>query len=316
MFLHLLILIAQNMPPYLAGEITDAIICAVPELEKDTLCSCSLVCHAWLPASRIRLFVELYNITSHSEKYQLLVDRVLRSDKMRPYLGMTRSITLRDSFSTDPAHHWQATSGSFQVFYGCFPRLEKLFLQGGFSGPIPGHRPADPLLLSQFTTLRRLDISNCTFYSFVVLRRMISALPILEELMMFVVSVQHVGPLSLFSIPATRGPNLRRLEMTGSFYSLLDTQMLCLVSLMSWLAMTPTATGLEELSFHVNAQESFPVHLIGGCGTFPALSIDTSADWYVCLRCGDYIILSSRRVFSYSVHNRDQYEYVSSASIY
>ncbi|TFK92621.1 hypothetical protein K466DRAFT_480270 [Polyporus arcularius HHB13444] len=47
------------MPPYLPGEITDYIIGSVSVWEKSTLCNCSLVCHAWLPASRHRLFARL-----------------------------------------------------------------------------------------------------------------------------------------------------------------------------------------------------------------------------------------------------------------
>ena len=240
------------MPPYLPGETTDTIIRAVPEWDKSTLCSCSLVCHAWLPASRIRLFAEI-NIKCSAEKYHLLVDRVLRSDYMRPYLRMTRSI-VAGRISSDAV---QATSSFFLLFYGCFPRLETLRFHDAWPGPIPfpGHRPGDPLLFNAFTSLKQLEFSNCTFHSFVVLRRMITALPNLEELITHVISVQNISPLPLSCRPVAGVPKLRRLKMTGAIYSLQYRETPCLVSLMSWLAMTPTARELNELSFHVTTHD-------------------------------------------------------------
>ncbi|TFK78597.1 hypothetical protein K466DRAFT_438203, partial [Polyporus arcularius HHB13444] len=55
-----------------------------------TLLSCSLVCSAWLPASRHQLFQELY--INSPKRYDLLVSRVLHSEKMRIHLLSARKV--------------------------------------------------------------------------------------------------------------------------------------------------------------------------------------------------------------------------------
>ncbi|TFK84962.1 hypothetical protein K466DRAFT_448265, partial [Polyporus arcularius HHB13444] len=57
-----------------------------------TLLDCSLVCRAWLPASRHQLFQKLDIDTP--ERYDLLVSRVLHSEKMRIHLLSVRSVVL------------------------------------------------------------------------------------------------------------------------------------------------------------------------------------------------------------------------------
>ncbi|KAI0692594.1 hypothetical protein C8T65DRAFT_586517, partial [Cerioporus squamosus] len=79
--------------PSLPTELTDEIIAWIPLVCKEvdrypTLLVCSLVCWAWVPASRHQLFHEL--IIENPEQYDLLVARVLHSEKMRGYLRFVR----------------------------------------------------------------------------------------------------------------------------------------------------------------------------------------------------------------------------------
>ncbi|RPD55712.1 hypothetical protein L227DRAFT_475000, partial [Lentinus tigrinus ALCF2SS1-6] len=73
------------MSPYIPPEITDAIISAMdPFYDAHTLAMCALVCRAWLPRSRVKLF-EAIRIRD-GRTYNLLVERVVHSETMTPYL--------------------------------------------------------------------------------------------------------------------------------------------------------------------------------------------------------------------------------------
>ena len=66
------------MPPFIPGEITDAII-SLAWHNKRTLCACCLVCQSWLPASWHHLFS---TINLAEATYDKLVERVLRQPHM------------------------------------------------------------------------------------------------------------------------------------------------------------------------------------------------------------------------------------------
>ncbi|RPD55763.1 hypothetical protein L226DRAFT_446451, partial [Lentinus tigrinus ALCF2SS1-7] len=85
------------MSPYIPPEITDDIISAMDaHLDAHTLAMCALVCQGWLPKSRATLF-EVVQI--HDEcTYNLLVERVVWSETMSPYLGLVNSLSLRHFF--------------------------------------------------------------------------------------------------------------------------------------------------------------------------------------------------------------------------
>ncbi|TFK80074.1 hypothetical protein K466DRAFT_504522, partial [Polyporus arcularius HHB13444] len=85
--------------PTFPTELTDEIITWIPAVclnrvqeRYRTLLSCALVCSAWLPASRYQLFQELHIDTP--ERYDLLVSRVLHSEKMRTHIMSVRQVAL------------------------------------------------------------------------------------------------------------------------------------------------------------------------------------------------------------------------------
>ncbi|RPD55719.1 hypothetical protein L226DRAFT_443617, partial [Lentinus tigrinus ALCF2SS1-7] len=87
------------MSPCIPPEITDNIISAVAlddytaaKLKSHTLAMCALVCRAWLPKSRAQLFEDI--CVPDERTYDLLVERVVRSETMSPYLAFVNRLYL------------------------------------------------------------------------------------------------------------------------------------------------------------------------------------------------------------------------------
>ena len=239
------------MPSDLPAELTDLIIASVSATDRQTLLSCALVCRAWLPASRHRLFAHL--IIRDSKTCDLLVNRVLRSDDMKPYLATaTRQLNLVNC-DLWPLGHRPIPMPFFALCYGCFPRLETLVL---YKAARLFDRPTAPLLLAQFTSLKHLEINSSLFPSFVSLRRTISALKDLETLTLKNVSVQHPMPSSPWSLPSRQaqawGLKLRRFCAT-SHLDVSERAVICIEATLGWLSTTSAAGRLEKLQLHVSS---------------------------------------------------------------
>ncbi|RPD76083.1 hypothetical protein L226DRAFT_396460 [Lentinus tigrinus ALCF2SS1-7] len=60
---------------------------------------CALVCRAWLPRSRAKLFEDIH--INNSRTYNLLVDRVVHSETMSLYLAPVNSLHLDPQLTSD-----------------------------------------------------------------------------------------------------------------------------------------------------------------------------------------------------------------------
>lgn len=173
----------QDMPPYIPGELTDRIIGFLHDPR--TLCNCSLVCRAWLPASRYALFhtIRIRNAAQMGS----LADR---AETMGPYLAATRIVRLRASGG---ARSTILTLHAFlSVLHGCFPGLEALRVYAVKISPDTSIR-LDPSLLSQFARLKEFYLNDCFVPPLYDLLRIIAALPALERLYLFSISLRFLG---------------------------------------------------------------------------------------------------------------------------
>ncbi|RPD52591.1 hypothetical protein L227DRAFT_617703 [Lentinus tigrinus ALCF2SS1-6] len=209
----------QNMPPYIPPEITDAIISDVAleddnvRLRSHTLAMCALVCRAWLPRSRDKLFED---IRIRGERtYDLLVERVLHSEIMSPFLASVNTLYLETL--PGPYQSSKAARLFFVEFAGKLPGLRTLFVDGmDFTHQRPSVKW--PLLLSQFRTITTLTFLNCEFASFHDVRRLLTALPLLSTLDIQQLTwpmVSHELHLQTMAMarPRTYWPELRELRI-------------------------------------------------------------------------------------------------------
>ncbi|RDX52188.1 hypothetical protein OH76DRAFT_196638 [Lentinus brumalis] len=166
--------------PTFPTELFEQIIAWIPDVchgsheEDHALLTCSLVCSAWLPASRRQLFQTLYIKTP--ERYDLLVSRVLHSEKMRIYLLSVRTVEFATQSGTP------AFGRPFVLeFAGHLPNVtDILFLEGSAEAYLS--QPASGLAISRFALVRSLSILDCEFLSFGALRRILTSLPSLDNL--------------------------------------------------------------------------------------------------------------------------------------
>ncbi|RPD55306.1 hypothetical protein L226DRAFT_205774 [Lentinus tigrinus ALCF2SS1-7] len=171
------------MPPYIPPEITDTIISSVAlnpyyhglrPTRSHTLAMCALVCRTWLPRSRARLFEDI--CIQDQRTYDLLFERVVRSETMSPYLAFAKSLR----FHYDEEDRLSLAARLFFVeFAGKLPELRTLEF---WNIDLTHQRPSVkwPLLLSQFHSITCLTLWDCQFSSFHDVRRLLTALPLLS----------------------------------------------------------------------------------------------------------------------------------------
>ena len=169
------------------GEITDIIISFVADAQRarecyPSLCSCSLVCRSWLPASRHHLFM---NVDIRSDRqYTLLISRVVVSVAMRPWLSSTCRLDLFFPVQNDADDSRGALSRLFAFeLSGVFPNLQDLHLVN-LDWTVGGAYPHQRIFagLSAFSSLRTLILWQCQFPSFKAVRRTVSSFRSLEVL--------------------------------------------------------------------------------------------------------------------------------------
>ncbi len=246
-------------------ELTDEIIAWIPfvcygELlvATQTLLSCCLVCSAWLPASRHHLFREIH--IDRSARYDLLVSRVLHSEKMRINLLSVRTVTIMHPGS--PALNCRPF---VLEFAGHLPNVTLMhFLYGGVEVFLS--HPRSFVAISRFSSIQKLMINTDEFPSFGALRRTLTLLPSLADLTLWRPSwpdppadlsphLSHGASIvprpALLSVNVrwgTDAPDRRRAQQ-----------------FIAWLSETATSSSLLDLQATI---DSTPGHQIGCMATF------------------------------------------------
>ncbi|RPD75689.1 hypothetical protein L226DRAFT_52127 [Lentinus tigrinus ALCF2SS1-7] len=202
------------MSPYIPPEITTAIISAVDvdlyNTGERTLTMCALVCRAWLPRSRTKLFEAIY--IRNQRNYDLLVERFVRSETMSHYLTSVNSFYIQPFGVDSPS----SVARLFLIeFAGKLPGL-RVWDVGGIDWTHQRPSVKWPLLLSHFRTITYLRLWECRFSSFSDFRRLLTALPLLSTLNILHVTWPAVSPeLHLRTTPGpmcrTYWPELRAL---------------------------------------------------------------------------------------------------------
>ncbi|KAI0737648.1 hypothetical protein C8Q80DRAFT_1295147 [Daedaleopsis nitida] len=229
----------QKKSPRLPPEICDRMIALLSKEDTATVLNCARVCSDWLPASRLRLFSNPIRLDPH--QYDLFVTTILRSDSvyMHQWLGYIADLTVSDVPGT-AASQAKRTQRMIHDFAGRLPSLQSLSLYESDWKRLPPH-PSAFATLSTFPALRTLHLSSCALPSFSVLRSILTASPRLAVLELWEVNwppVRHATPFATRAAPA-----IATLEVVGLPRN-------CLDSLCAWLALTPTARSIHEVSLH------------------------------------------------------------------
>ncbi|TFK80073.1 hypothetical protein K466DRAFT_605639 [Polyporus arcularius HHB13444] len=232
--------------PVFPTELTDEIIACIPVVcsgtreRYPTLLCCSLVCSAWLPASRHQLFQELYIDTP--VRYDLLVSRVLHSEEMRLYLPSVRTVQLKipDSppFNRRP----------FMLeFAGHLPSVTDMHMSRTALGAWISH-PSSFVAISRFSSTQSLMIFRCAFPSFGALRRILTSLPSLTILRLDDPSwpdpAADLSPRLSHGASIVRRPALSVLAASWGSHSPDQRRA---QQFMNWLSETATASSLVDL---------------------------------------------------------------------
>ena len=238
------------MPPYLPGEITDRIIWSVPDVhcgfhsDYKTLLSCALVCQQWHPASRAALldYVGIHNKAA----YDSFIHHVLYSERMTPYLDLTRTLWMHETPAQDDnglTRREQSWSYRFiHDFAGHFPNLRQLSIWSVDWCSLPPH-PSIHGSISRFTALRSLDLHSCRLPSWNTVRRLVTALsPSLNSLTLWDVTCVSARDRAALMHPAARAPSLTTLKLICHWG---DED--CLIPFLGWLSHTAARHSLRRL---------------------------------------------------------------------
>ena len=228
----------SRVPP----ELLYTILSFIRSGDKEALRNCSLVCKVWLNPSRDRLFHSI-DLRSPSQ-LTLLVDRVLRSETMKPWLASVRKFCAWTfPLNTREGHKFSRAVNSFiHTFAGHLPNLHTVTFHMFFWDQAPCH-PRIWAACSAFPSIRKLELSNVHFPSFDILRRLLESLPSLIDLTYFQLegdpwqSTQIVFP----HFTPYKAPTLLRLRfLIEKCYS--NYAFFC------WLLRTPSVHTIRELS--------------------------------------------------------------------
>ncbi|RPD61414.1 hypothetical protein L227DRAFT_68325 [Lentinus tigrinus ALCF2SS1-6] len=233
------------MSPYIPPEITDAIISAVDvdlyNTGERTLTMCALVCRAWLPRSRTKLFEAIY--IRNQRSYDLLVERFVRSETMSHYLTSVNSFYIQPFGVDSPS----SVARLFLIeFAGKLPGL-RVWDVGGIDWTHQRPSVKWPLLLSHFRTITYLRLWECRFSSFSDFRRLLTALPLLSTLNILHVTWPAVSPeLHLRTTPGpmcrTYWPELRALLIIYD-----EDGWQCAETFLKWITAALRGSTVKEL---------------------------------------------------------------------
>ncbi|KAI0731095.1 hypothetical protein C8Q76DRAFT_793193 [Earliella scabrosa] len=230
------------MAPRIPPEITDVIIGSIPHNWWDgssTLRNCALVCSDWLPASRHCLLHDV--VIADVVSYDIFVERVLHSNRMQPWLASTTRLAILPHDYVPDRELSQRPI--IQDLAGRLPNLTILTICVDWVESHP-HRSTH-MALSQFTSLRKLNLSYCAFPSFHLIRRLICGLPGLNELEVYYTRWRPIPPerprMPVFA--SRRLPALITLSVEFA-----DDEE-CVAELLEWLFGTPTRGSLQSLHY-------------------------------------------------------------------
>lgn len=236
--------------PRLPPEVTDKII---ENVDWEDLPRCALVCTQWLPASRYQLFCDMR--VGLPSNYERLVANVLHSERMNEQLSFVRNLLIW--YRRKPEHAVQEHKSDprvsfFHIFVGHLPNLTVLVLRHLDWDRCPPH-PSMPLSILFFASISIVELRDCNFPSFSLLRRTLTALPSLASLTMDQGSWPQPSE-TLLGYPLTHGatrlsrPKLHTLYLywnPGPADRCRAKQFLC------WLAMTATPSTIRKLHMMV-----------------------------------------------------------------
>ena len=222
--------------------------------DQECLRQCSLVCHAWLPASRYHLFYRV--IIASTGTYNLFVGRVLQAAAMQSTLSSVEELVLLDRGDK------RCGQLLFQQFAGRVPNLRHLRLIGVNWVNFPTHRSAIPAL-STFSHIRFLGLQRCTFPSFTSLARFLVSFPALTSLALANVKWTTIHAPELWPC-ALRHCRLalQTLEIrdhTLGFYVFDEV-------FIPWILHTPSPTTLRTLSYISSNSTQSHVELFSSLG--------------------------------------------------
>ena len=233
-----------SVPP----ELVYIILSFIPSGDKKTLCACTLVCQAWIPMSRERLFEDL--LLSSRTELDLLVDRVLRSETMKPWLTHVARIRTYSIQSSDNELS-QVANSFFHIFSGHLPNLHTLTLDDLNWQLFPSHRRISAAF-SGFPSISKLELSDIHIH-FCTLRRILDSLPSLTDLTCFGIksdwSSNHQGQVP--HLPARGTLSLSRLALRVN-------QCKNAQDLFLWLCRTPSIHTIRDLSLWTFGLSSSP----------------------------------------------------------
>nr|VWO96228.1 WtsE [Ganoderma boninense] len=245
-------------PPALPNELVDAIISYVAD--KETLRNCALVHRDLLPASRHALLGCVF-LTAPAA-WDSFVGGVIHSEEMRPWLASIQRLSFIDplvhTHYTDdkctpvgPISAWRAQY-IVPILASRLPNLPSLFLCVDWARCQP--HPTTFGSFSLFTSLRQLQLSDCSFPSFCTFRRLLVSLPALKNLDCQGVHWPYAPQPYIVALPSSRPA----LESFGVCFSCRS----CTFALLEWLIHTPTSSTLIAIEISPNFPEVQPNHPI------------------------------------------------------
>ena len=208
--------------------------------DREALLSCALVSLEWLSESRPFLFRNI-NIRD-DDLSDLFVSKVLRLERLRPWLTSIRHLSLGSTRNLYDSHE--------RFVVDISERLSNLRTMEWENFDPNGSPLRSELFLAfgKFPFLHHLELPVRTFVSFRDLKKILVAIPTLTSLTLL--NIEWYGPddtASSASPSALVWPTaLSKLSISGFFQG-----RKCADDVIAWLSTAPTRHLLRELSFHV-----------------------------------------------------------------
>lgn len=215
--------------------------------DSSTIMKCALVCRAWLPFSRSKLFhIVVLSSARQWTRFETLLSPSA-SSAIVGYLAMVRELTIwRGSSPVDNGSGGEAWTR--QALVACSARLTglihvNLYRLDWSAQWHPDHR----LMMNRYKSLKVLKLHSCTFSSVVHLHRFVTAFPALSDLdlsCMFIAGIEPDVPFALAqSSESPSHHSLTFLELDGD------------MTLAQWVADTQMIRNLKHLHWWDEEEE-------------------------------------------------------------
>lgn len=217
--------------------------------DRDSLSTCSRVCHAWLPSARTHLFRD-QRLTGakHCARFEALLEG---NPDIAPYV---RKLTISEPMSTAYAQNWV---NRVPALVGKLRRLTTLEFVGLHYVSL---QHTSPEMLSTLSRLTALVLADVYFDSFVDVHALLSAACNIRDLCFYRVCWAAPSSSTYGSLPVKAPPPLRRLVIDSWASSAM---------LQEWLL--PSARRLDVRTLMVRWRERDSIDVLNGllkaCGT-------------------------------------------------